>query len=827
MKKQSNKCEPFFLLKSYWEASPSPKRRGGRGVRYVFFLLLLSITTHATILTVKQDGSGDYTKIQEAIDAAGMHDTVLVWPGTYYENLHIDAKPITLASLYLTTGDKQYMYETIIDGSTIQNSVIVADNFPTGSIGSICGFIIQGGDARNNETNFPQSYFGMGGGILLYNADQNIYYCIVQNNLAQVYGGGIKAHHSNVFMSGNIIRNNIAYFGGGGLWYYGGENLELDTICLNSIYCNHSIMGNDFFKHTSLQMLVFRVDTASTLSDNGYCIYNSDDFGSPVYDLELNANHAMIDQVEADVYVSPQGNNSNSGLTPDDPLKNIWYAMTKINPDTNNKRTVHVMPGTYSPSLSDEIFPINARNNSFLRGEDMKLCIIDAEENWFHYSCHPGSYGMKLKNLSFVNGNSITYLDHRFKPGSIDLASTYYNYTMENLCFENNFGLSSSACRLITADYMSLNNISAYENFGGQTIFLFYSDQLFRDAIKARNIIVSNNSYYLEGYGFIGAGFTVGVSYTTTTPLRASVANIQVCNNKVYDSWGGLEHLSTFSISGGINNITNVTLANNENENHLPGAYSTWENMTSRMYNSIFYNNEHPSIILGVNSPPTGPAGELYLDYSLVEQGLDDIWNQQNYNILHYGANNIEGNPLFTGTGENPYQLQAASPCINTGTPMYEEGMDPPYIKEENGKYILYTHDMDTIHLPATDLAGNPRIAYGRIDMGAYEFKDTTVGVRPVLPKYLGGEPKVQPNPFQESTLIKFTLLKKGNIKVLIHDLHGRLVKTLLDAWSVPCNFQMRWHADNDYGEKIPSGQYIITVFLEGKNVGSVKVRRW
>jgi hypothetical protein len=32
-------------------------------------------------LTVRQDGAGDYTLIQPALDAAATGDTILVWPG--------------------------------------------------------------------------------------------------------------------------------------------------------------------------------------------------------------------------------------------------------------------------------------------------------------------------------------------------------------------------------------------------------------------------------------------------------------------------------------------------------------------------------------------------------------------------------------------------------------------------------------------------------------------------------------------------------------------------------------------------------------------------
>ena len=793
---------------------------------FIIVIIILSVNgiSHATILTVKPDGTGDFIKIQDAINAAVINDTVLVWPGTYYENLHIASKPITIASFYLTTGDKQYIYQTIIDGSTIKNSVIVADNFPTGTTGTIFGFTIQNGDARYNHINYPTQYMGWGGGILTYHADMNIIGCLIQNNLAQQDGGGIKAMYSSLVLSETTIRKNTAFAKGGGLWFAGGEYLNLDTINLNSIYFNHSVMGNDFLKHFSLEMPTLRLDTATTLDDHGYCILNSDSQGSPVYDIELVANVAMIEQVDADVYVSPNGDNSNSGLSPEEPLKNIWYAMTRIITDTNDKRIVHIMPGIYSPSENSEIYPVNARSNSCLEGEDMNTCILDAEQTWFHYSCHSQSYGMRIKNLSLINGNSITYLDSRFKPGSIALDWAYYNYSLENLNIQNCYGLSSSACRMFTNDFLSLNNISAMDNFGGQTIYASYSDQILKDAIKAKNISVINNSYYLVGYGFTGGAFVIGTSYLTL-PLRATVAGAAICGNKNYDWWGGSQHLECFLVNGGTNNITNVTVAGNENDNHLPGAYATWENMTSRVYNSIFYNNEHPSIILGVEPPLENP-GELFLDYSLIEQGLDDIWNQQNFNILHYGVNNIEGNPLFTGTGEYPYQLQAGSPCIDAGTPMYEPGMEPPYIKHENGKYILYTHGMDTIHLPATDLAGNPRIAYGRIDMGAYEFVDTTVGIRPPA-KYIANGIKAIPNPFQQSTAIEFTLLKEGHCQVQVHDMQGRLIKTLLDAFTQPGNFQMRWHADDDEGHKIPSGHYIVNVLFEGHNVGSAKVRRW
>jgi len=59
----------------------------------------------------------DYPTIQAAINAAVTGDVILISPGTYIENLLITGKAITLTSLYPSTGDRQYIDNTIIAGS--------------------------------------------------------------------------------------------------------------------------------------------------------------------------------------------------------------------------------------------------------------------------------------------------------------------------------------------------------------------------------------------------------------------------------------------------------------------------------------------------------------------------------------------------------------------------------------------------------------------------------------------------------------------------------------------------------------------------------------
>jgi len=86
-------------------------------VNILILMVLLPCLIFAATLSVKQDGSGDYTVIQAALDAANPGDTVLVYPGRYLENLMIETDNITLMSLEGTTGDAAYIDSTIIDGN--------------------------------------------------------------------------------------------------------------------------------------------------------------------------------------------------------------------------------------------------------------------------------------------------------------------------------------------------------------------------------------------------------------------------------------------------------------------------------------------------------------------------------------------------------------------------------------------------------------------------------------------------------------------------------------------------------------------------------------
>ena len=76
-------------------------------------LMLMAFSALATVITVP----GDQPSIQGGINAAAEGDTILVAPGTYFENIKVFEKNVVVASQYILDGDELFIENTIIDGS--------------------------------------------------------------------------------------------------------------------------------------------------------------------------------------------------------------------------------------------------------------------------------------------------------------------------------------------------------------------------------------------------------------------------------------------------------------------------------------------------------------------------------------------------------------------------------------------------------------------------------------------------------------------------------------------------------------------------------------
>ena len=166
--------------------------------------------------------------IQAGINAAVNGDTVLVAPGTYFENINFNGKAITVTT---STGAAQ----TIIDGGNIESVVTFSGGEGPGSV--LNGFTLQHGNAS-----FNNRY--LGGGIYVSGGSPTITNNIVQNNTSCAGGFGIGLYFSSSLIQGNTITNNSDYHalcsggGGAGILVGGAGNAKIigNVISNNAAY---------------------------------------------------------------------------------------------------------------------------------------------------------------------------------------------------------------------------------------------------------------------------------------------------------------------------------------------------------------------------------------------------------------------------------------------------------------------------------------------------------------------------------------------------------------------------------------------------------------
>ncbi len=147
----------------------------------------------------------DYTKIQDAINAALDGDTIVVRPGTYVENIDFSGKAITVQS-------EQGAAVTTIDGN--QAGCVV-----TFQGGEGLDSVLEGFTVTNGSGTWHMSYTG-GGGIYCETSSPTITNNTISNNTANGRGGGIYCYAGSPAITKNTITGNVADNSiGGGLFF--------------------------------------------------------------------------------------------------------------------------------------------------------------------------------------------------------------------------------------------------------------------------------------------------------------------------------------------------------------------------------------------------------------------------------------------------------------------------------------------------------------------------------------------------------------------------------------------------------------------------------
>lgn len=234
----------------------------GRSFRKAFGILalILSLAGSAAAATWTVDDSGgmDYTKIQDAIDNASAEDTIIVYNGTFFENVVVN-KQLTLTGIGMPiingggTGKVINIWASntnvsgfIIRGSGLgtydagiyvnADSLTIKNNYITANRDGIRLFNSNNNNITSN-TLIDNYYFG----IYLINSNNNQ----LVNNTAinDSYGISLQTSNNNNIISNNIFNNKIdgITFGSESIFQ---EKTNNNSIIKNTVYNNRiGILG--------------------------------------------------------------------------------------------------------------------------------------------------------------------------------------------------------------------------------------------------------------------------------------------------------------------------------------------------------------------------------------------------------------------------------------------------------------------------------------------------------------------------------------------------------------------------------------------------------
>jgi hypothetical protein len=183
------------------------------------FISILILNVQATVRNVPSS----YPTIQAALSVCIAADTVMVAPGTYFENI---SWPSVGAIKLLSSGDAS---NTIINGNGSARVISMSSALiDTNTV--IRGFRIMNGA----NTSFPT-----GAGVYLSNSSPLIEFCIISDNVgngSRSYGAGVSLNNSSAVFRNCIFERNLGKPTGsynyGGAIYSSGNSLLTLSHCI-------------------------------------------------------------------------------------------------------------------------------------------------------------------------------------------------------------------------------------------------------------------------------------------------------------------------------------------------------------------------------------------------------------------------------------------------------------------------------------------------------------------------------------------------------------------------------------------------------------------
>lgn len=281
-------------MASKWEKLCSIMHKARRIFKAVAFVIIVVMySASAKTITVDNNQSADFTRIQDAIDFAESGDTIFVYSGNFYETITIDKKIILLG-------------------------------------------------------------IGKNGSKPLINANGKKFAIILNANMSQIEGFRVENANIGVYVTSNnsLIRNNTLLYNKYGIYLNSSHNNTIQNnsiqFSLKGIFLNRST--NNIVKYNNISENCYgvflnlshgNIVNGNSVNSNHLCGFYAEDGGKGIFiessdDNTLNGN-AVRDNKDTGIYFkSLNNNNTLNGNTVSNNVRGIYLSSSENNTLINN-----------------------------------------------------------------------------------------------------------------------------------------------------------------------------------------------------------------------------------------------------------------------------------------------------------------------------------------------------------------------------------------------------------------------------------------------------------------------------------------------------------
>jgi predicted outer membrane repeat protein len=281
----------------------------------------------------------------------------------------------------------------------------------------------------------------------------------IKDNKAVQSGGGIYCGtNAKLILSKTTVSTNRACKGGG-ICLGSFASMETDPVNRCNVFHNLAEYGNDIFGYNQSKIYL---DTCTLVEPNSA-------IASSANSMDFDILHGKNQLINADAFVSPDGDNDNTGMSPDSPLKNIDLATALITGNAADPATVWLSEGTYSPSGTGEIFPLNLDDKVNLMGTSKELTICSPEGNNGIFLNHDNH----MENVTFTgaasaiiiqNGSPVIQNVRVTKSSAGGVRASTSSPLFRNTILDNNSNSTDGGAFYFTTSFPKLINVLIIDN---------------------------------------------------------------------------------------------------------------------------------------------------------------------------------------------------------------------------------------------------------------------------------------------------------------------------------------------------------------------------